>query len=93
MSRTNVLTANAVNAISQVVNRVNVLDDRYFQTVNRSDAACFYYPTPGSTPLRFRGQCDQNIPVVQNFNAVRVSTDRNKTILDYPTAFIVIENE
>ncbi|XP_046971596.1 uncharacterized protein LOC124538552 isoform X2 [Vanessa cardui] len=69
LSRTSQLTSNAVERINQVVNRINVLNARYYERVDQSDAACFYYPTPGVAPVIFRGQCDPNIPVVTNFDA------------------------
>ncbi|XP_045502727.1 uncharacterized protein LOC123699752 [Colias croceus] len=61
------------NADTQVINNlmsnINVLDDRYFQNTNQTDAACFYYPDiPLEEPVIFPGQCDQTLPVVTNFN-------------------------
>lgn len=73
MSRTNTLTANATNTINQIINGINVLNNRYYQLIDRSDDACFYFPEPSSDPVVFRGQCNENITVVQNFDAARVS--------------------
>ncbi|XP_063831228.1 uncharacterized protein LOC135080516 [Ostrinia nubilalis] len=72
LSKTGSLTENANNAINQVIDTVNVLDQRYYYQVDRSEEACFYFPEPDFTrPVRFRGRCDQNIAVVQNFDAAR----------------------
>lgn len=72
MSRTNNLTTAATNAINQIVNNVDVLNDRYYQAVNRTDVGCFYYPTPDGDTVVFPGQCDESIPAVPNFNATLV---------------------
>ncbi|CAH2094770.1 unnamed protein product [Euphydryas editha] len=70
LSRTPQLTPNANQRINEIVNRINVLNDRYYATNSQSDQDCFYLPTPDfSRPVTFRGQCDENIPVVSNFNA------------------------
>ncbi|XP_075983119.1 uncharacterized protein LOC142981240 isoform X2 [Anticarsia gemmatalis] len=72
LSRDDTLSATAVANINQVVNSIDVLNDRYYYTVDRSEAACFYFPEPEpTTTVRFRGQCNPNIPVVQNFDAQR----------------------
>lgn len=84
MSRTNTLTQTANTAINQVINTVQVLNNRYYQTIDRSDAGCFYFPMPGTEAVVFRGQCDQSIAVVQNFDAVRVNIWNNK----YSTFFM-----
>ncbi|XP_050354414.1 LOW QUALITY PROTEIN: uncharacterized protein LOC126776158 [Nymphalis io] len=87
LSRTSELTANAVERINQVVNRIDVLNSRYYARIDQSDAACFYYPTPGlTTPVIFRGQCDQNIPVVTNFDAAAYAGLWHDTS-SYPTRF------
>lgn len=51
---------------------IDVLNQRYYINVDHSDDACFYYPVADGNPLVFRGQCDENIPVVTNFNAQAV---------------------
>ncbi|KAG6455295.1 hypothetical protein O3G_MSEX009121 [Manduca sexta] len=86
MSRTNSLTPAANNAINQVINRVNVLDNRYFEQVDRSDSGCFYYPEPSNDPVIFRGRCDRNVSVVQNFDASRYMGIWYD-IASYPTPF------
>lgn len=42
--------------------------------MGQSDAACFTLPViePGN-PIILDGQCDPNIPVIQNFNITNVS--------------------
>lgn len=54
--------------------RIDVLQQKYFEEIKQTDEACFYLPehVPGQT-VTFIGQCDENIPVVQNFNVNRVS--------------------
>lgn len=75
LSRTTALTPNATQNINQIVNSINVLNDRFYSSVAQTDQACFYYPTPNpDAPVIFRGQCDQNIAVVSNFD---VSAVRN----------------
>ncbi|KPI92172.1 Apolipoprotein D [Papilio xuthus] len=86
-SRTRQLSASAANSINQVVDRVNVLNSRYYQSIQQSDAACFYYPEPApNTPVIFRGQCDPNIPVVTNFNLGQY-LGLWHDISSYPTVF------
>lgn len=72
MSRTRSLSANAVNAIDQIIESIQVLSNRFYETVANTDDACFYYPEPNREPVVFRGICDQNIPVVTDFNALEV---------------------
>ncbi|XP_045453252.1 uncharacterized protein LOC123662453 [Melitaea cinxia] len=69
LSRTRELTAAANTRINQVMSGINVLDQRYYINIDHSDNACFYYPVADGNPLVFRGQCDENITVVTNFNA------------------------
>ncbi|OWR44741.1 chlorophyllide A binding protein precursor, partial [Danaus plexippus plexippus] len=69
LSRNNTLSPEAIARINQKISQIDVLDDRYFNKVNRTDDACFYYPNPGPESPIFRGRCDENISVVQNFNA------------------------
>jgi retinol-binding protein 4 len=74
MSRTPSLTEAAVDAINAKIATINVLNNRYYQRIDQSDAGCFYFPEPKpGTTVKFRGRCDESIPVVQNFNATRVS--------------------
>ncbi|XP_026333313.1 uncharacterized protein LOC113240270 [Hyposmocoma kahamanoa] len=69
LSRTRSLSANATSAIDQIIDSIQVLNNRFFETVNNSDDACFYYPEANGQPVVFRGICDQNIPVVTGFDA------------------------
>ncbi|CAK1583857.1 unnamed protein product [Parnassius mnemosyne] len=69
LSRAKQLSATATNNINQIVNRINVLNSRYYINIDHSDTACFYFPSVApNTPVVYRGQCDPNIPVVRNFN-------------------------
>ncbi|XP_064293123.1 uncharacterized protein LOC128682706 [Plodia interpunctella] len=69
LSRNETLPEESLASIDAIIYNVTVLDHRFYQTVNRSDEDCFYFPEADGRPVVFRGQCDQNIPVVQNFNA------------------------
>ncbi|CAK1550413.1 unnamed protein product [Leptosia nina] len=72
LSRTNTLSQQAVEAINRVFLRVPELDDKYFVNADQSEAACFYLPAVDATkPVVFRGQCNENIAVVRNFEATR----------------------
>lgn len=73
MSREKSLNSSAITNINRVIDSMRVLNNRYFQYINHSDDACFYYPETGPNPVIFRGQCDPNINVVTNFNASGVS--------------------
>ncbi|KAJ2953455.1 hypothetical protein O0L34_g1049 [Tuta absoluta] len=86
MSRTRSLTPAANERINQKVNDVRVLNQRYYKIVNNTDEACFYFPEPTGQPVRFRGRCDQNIPVVQNFNVANY-LGTWYDIESYPEAF------
>ncbi|KAJ8723730.1 hypothetical protein PYW07_007710 [Mythimna separata] len=87
MSRSNSLTDSATNAINEIINRVDVLDARYFNPVDRTNVGCFYYPTPDSTSsVIFPGQCDESIPVVSDFKADLYS-GRWYDVESYPSTF------
>ncbi|CAG4957186.1 unnamed protein product [Colias eurytheme] len=69
LSRTTSLTAESNQRIESVMSNINVLDNRYFQNADQSDAACFYLPDiPLGEAVIFPGQCDPNIATVSNFN-------------------------
>ncbi|XP_050664604.1 uncharacterized protein LOC126965205 isoform X19 [Leptidea sinapis] len=86
MSRTDSLPAAATASINSVIDSIDVLDNRYFIAADQSDAACFYYPEPTPSPVVFRGQCDQNINVVNNFN-IDSFEGRWFDIQSYPSNF------
>ncbi|KAL0819468.1 hypothetical protein ABMA28_007573 [Loxostege sticticalis] len=71
LSRDRTLSPDARASINQVIDRVNVLDNRYYVNMPQSDDACFYYPVADGSPVIFRGQCDNNITVVRDFNVTR----------------------
>lgn len=74
LSRSRLLSASATIEIDNVANTIDVLDDRYFNIRDHSAQACFYYPVPEpGRPVNFRGRCDDNLPVVQDFDVNRVS--------------------
>ncbi|XP_041970035.1 uncharacterized protein LOC121726651 [Aricia agestis] len=86
LSRTTSLSTESQNAINAAVDSINVLNDRYYERIDHSDDACFYYPIPDGNPVIFRGQCDESIEVVQNFDAVAYM-GKWYDLESYPVAF------
>ncbi|XP_049878078.1 uncharacterized protein LOC126375226 [Pectinophora gossypiella] len=86
MSRTRSLSANATTAINAAIRNIRVLNNDYYSPINNTDNACFYFPEPNGLPVRFRGQCDESISVVTNFNATRYE-GRWYDIESYPQFF------
>lgn len=74
LSRTQQLSPASLTAINNIIQGITVLEERYYENVDQSDNACFTLPViaPGQ-PIILEGQCDPNIPVVQNFNITNVS--------------------
>lgn len=74
LSKTRQLSPNTIQAINNAISDYDVLDNRYYETVDHTDDGCFNLPdlAPGD-PVVFGGQCDPNLPVVSNFDASRVS--------------------
>lgn len=77
LSRSKTLSAAANTAINSKISEVDVLHQQYYENIDQSEAACFFLPdlVPGE-PVVFEGQCDRNIPIVQNFNAARVGDSK-----------------
>lgn len=74
MSRENTLSPEAINSMNQVIDKIPVLNNRFYYHIDRTDTGCFYLPTPDpNSSVKFRGQCDQNITVMTNFQPQRVS--------------------
>lgn len=75
LSRTTSLSNQANAAIDIAISQTQGLDQQYYQATNQTDEACFYVPevNVNEAPV-FRGQCDDNIVGVTNFNATWVST-------------------
>ncbi|CAB3249407.1 unnamed protein product [Arctia plantaginis] len=72
LSRTTSLTPNATTAINNIVDSIDVLNERFYQTVNNSDVGCFFYPVPDpNSPVIFPGQCDTTITAMAEFDAER----------------------
>ncbi|KPJ05890.1 Apolipoprotein D, partial [Papilio xuthus] len=72
LSRTKQLSAAANTAMNSVMANNVVLDNQYYQAIDQSDRACFFLPDiPLGQPVVLPGQCNVNIPVVQNFNVAR----------------------
>lgn len=67
-SKTRSLTDAAQNAMATIITNNIVLYNEFYQSVDQTDATCFYYPTITQGSIIIPGQCDANIPVVQNFN-------------------------
>lgn len=74
LSRSKQLATTNSTAITEAIANVDVLDNIYYEPIDQSDETCFYLPdlAPGE-PVVIPGQCDQNISVVQNFDAASVS--------------------
>ncbi|CAH0594385.1 unnamed protein product [Chrysodeixis includens] len=87
MGRRNTLEPQSIQKIDQIVNNINVLDEQYYQKIGRTDADCFYFPTPNPDKnVVFPGQCDQNIPVAQQFDAEKFKGTWYD-LESYPTGF------
>ncbi|CAK1550414.1 unnamed protein product [Leptosia nina] len=69
LSRSTELSGVANNNINAIINNINVLNSKYFKKIDHSDKECFYYPIPDGKPVLYRGQCDETISVINNFNA------------------------
>lgn len=72
LSRTKELTQTYAQRIEDAMAGIDVIDQRYFETINQNDNACFYLPdlAPGEPPV-FPGQC-ANFNAVPNFDPGRV---------------------
>ncbi|KAA2235134.1 lipocalin/fatty-acid binding family protein, partial [Chitinophaga agrisoli] len=68
-SKARQLTAAAQNAMTPIITANRVLHQELYLTVDQSDRACFHYPEQTGQQVILPGQCDTNIPVVQNFDA------------------------
>lgn len=75
LSRDTTLSQTANDNINQIINNIDVLNARYYYDIDHSESGCFYFPEASNNEVVFRGQCDENIPVVQNFDAARVSSN------------------
>lgn len=64
------------SAISSIV----VLDNEYYEPIDQTDTACFFLPELAEgEPIILPGQCE-DVPVVQNFDAVAVNTYKQSSI-------------
>lgn len=86
LSRTRNLTAEANFNITQAINRVEVLDERYFNYEGQAEADCFFYPDNEQGDVILEGQCvpDNQVDALSTFNANLVSISRSlghKTVL------------
>lgn len=73
LSRSRELSNTGNAAINDAITNIDVIDNRYFDNTDQSDAACFHYPVLGpNDPVIFPGQCDPTIPVIQDFNVSQV---------------------
>ncbi|KAL4702780.1 hypothetical protein ACJJTC_002320 [Scirpophaga incertulas] len=87
LSRDATLSTAANTAINAAMNNIDVLDNRYFETMDQSEEGCFYYPVMEGLPIRFRGRCNENIPVVTNFDIQRYAEHPWYDIESYPQRF------
>lgn len=83
LSRTKELTDEAKARIKVVVDRTNVLNERYYAKIGHLPGDCFYYPELNpTTPVRFPGQCDTTIKTVPDFDVAAVrATAMNCNVL------------
>lgn len=58
--------------MASLINNTKALEPQFYIPVNQSDEACFHYPEQSGDQIILPGQCDPNIPVMQNFDAVKV---------------------
>ncbi|XP_047512186.1 uncharacterized protein LOC125054377 isoform X2 [Pieris napi] len=86
LSRTTELSSTANDNINAVIERTNVLNSKYFKKIDHSVDGCFYYPEDNGQPLVFRGPCEENVPLVNNFNASNYLGSWYD-IESYPTAY------
>lgn len=74
LGRTKSLSAGANAAMQLAIDRVQVLDNRYYIPQDQTPEGCFYYPEPQTgVPVVFPGQCDATISGLPNFNMANVS--------------------
>lgn len=75
VTRTRVMSDSVRLLVNEVVNSVFELNNQYYRTADQSNAGCFFYPEPvPNQAVIFRGQCDESIPALPNFDPVRVSS-------------------
>lgn len=74
LSRTTNLSAQAIADMNAVINQTQGLRQQYYEATDQSEDACFYVPelNVNEAPI-FRGQCDENVVGLTNFDASRVS--------------------
>lgn len=73
LGRAKTLSAAATAAMQVAIDRVQVLDNRYYIPQDQTPEGCFYYPEPQpGVPVVFPGQCDNTVPIVSNFNMAQV---------------------
>lgn len=67
------MSTTANSDINNAMANIDVLSNVYFEPVDQSDNACFYFPdlAPGEAVI-LPGQCDDDLPVVRNFEADKV---------------------
>lgn len=75
LSRTKELLPASQDFIAEEMSLVQVLEEQYFVETDQSEDACFYLPDLTlEEPVIFIGQCNENLPTMQNFDANRVSS-------------------
>ncbi|CAG5005077.1 unnamed protein product [Parnassius apollo] len=86
LSRSRDLSPTAINNINEVINNVDVLNNRFYEIIDQSDDGCFYYPESDGNIVTFRGQCDTDISVVTGFD-VQQYMNLWHDIESYPNPF------
>lgn len=73
LSRQPTLSAAGTAVIDNVVDSIDVLDERYFFPQSHTEESCSYVPSANGEPVVFWGQCDNSVQAVANFDLARVS--------------------
>lgn len=80
--------------MTNIINTVDVLDQRYYEVKDQTDEGCFFYPEaiPGE-PVYFPGTCDDSIATVTDLDVARVRIHFNAIMLElciYHTLYILV---
>ncbi|XP_059047399.1 uncharacterized protein LOC131842848 [Achroia grisella] len=86
LGRDRYLSDDSIASINRTMEGVNVLHYRYFHSISHTSDDCFYFPEITGEPVFYRGQCDETISVVANFDPV-LYAGRWYSIQSYPIEF------
>lgn len=75
LSREQTLDQTYFDRIAPIIRDTQGLLEEYYVNSDQSDESCFYIPeVDESQPVLFRGQCDEDIRGVENFDIEQVCT-------------------